>query len=206
MNARATAAPVRVRRHPRTQRSRAEQRGGPPVARLRLPTGGPLRCERCDATYERKTWRARGRATTAALADTVWTLCPACSQAAAGEYFGRVIVAAGLPEALEMAVRRRVWNVERRARHTQPERRLVGIERTRRGLEILTTSQKLAHRIARELAKAFGGRARYEWTDRHGQLDATWTPADATRVVRTEHARPSCRDGQTCSSRRARSA
>ncbi|MBI1797478.1 MAG: hypothetical protein HYR74_10550 [Candidatus Eisenbacteria bacterium] len=43
-------------------------------------------------------------------------------------------------------------------------------------LEILVTSQKLAHRIARELEKAFGGRAHYTWTDREGMLDATWTP------------------------------
>lgn len=189
MNAR-TAAPARVRtrRHPRTQRSRAEQRGGPPVARQPLPSGGPLRCERCNAVYENKTWRVR-RASTAVPVGITWTLCPACSQQAEGEYFGRVSIPARLPEDIELAVRRRIWNVERRARHTQPERRLVGVERTRAGLEVLTTSQKLAHRIARELEKAFGGRARYEWTDRERQLDATWVPAGEEAVVRTEQTR-----------------
>ena len=190
MNVRATGAPVRVRtrRHPRTQRPRAAQRGGPPVALRRLPSGGPLRCERCNAVYERKTWRTR-RASTATAAGVAWTLCPACSQTAEGEYFGRVSVPARLPEELESAVRRRVWNVERRARHTQPERRLVSLERTRTGLEILTTSQKLAHRIARELEKAFGGRARYTWTEQERQLDATWIPAAEESVVRTEQTR-----------------
>ena len=190
MNTRSPATPVRVRtrRHPRSQRSRAAQRGGPPVARYRLPSGGPLRCERCNSVYENKTWRA-GRASAAAPDGVTWTLCPACSQQARGEYFGRVSIPARLAEDVELAVRRRVWNVERRARHTQPERRLVGVERTRDGLEILTTSQKLAHRIARELEKAFGGRARYEWTDRERQLDATWVPTRDGAVVRTEQTR-----------------
>jgi prepilin-type processing-associated H-X9-DG protein len=41
-------------------------------------------------------------------------------------------------------------------------------------LEVLTTSQKLAHRIAHELAKAFGGRANYQWADGEAGLLATW--------------------------------
>ena len=195
MNTRTAGTPIRVRtrRHPRTQRARADQRGGPPVARLRLPSGGPLRCERCDAVYENKTWRARGRSATDDPAAVTWTLCPACTQRADGEYFGRVSIPARLPEDLELAVRRRVWNVERRARRTQPERRLVGMERTRQGLEILTTSQKLAHRIAKELEKAFGGRAQYSWADRERELDATWTPVRASTVVRKEQTRSSRR-------------
>jgi hypothetical protein len=53
------------------------------------------------------------------------------------------------------------------------------------GLEILTTSQKLAHRIARELEKAFGGRARFTWSDREGSLDATWKPPERPLVPKT---------------------
>ena len=41
-------------------------------------------------------------------------------------------------------------------------------------MEVLTTSQKLAHRIARELEKAFGGKAAYSWSDDDGSLFATW--------------------------------
>jgi hypothetical protein len=40
-------------------------------------------------------------------------------------------------------------------------------------LEVLTTSQKLAHRIVHELRKAFRGRARYAWSA-DGSLLATW--------------------------------
>lgn len=38
-------------------------------------------------------------------------------------------------------------------------------------LEMLTTSQKFAHRIAHELKKAFGGKTSYAWSDRDGPLN-----------------------------------
>jgi hypothetical protein len=38
---------------------------------------------------------------------------------------------------------------------------------------VLTTSQKLAHRLAHELKKALGGRVAYNWSD-DGTLFATW--------------------------------
>jgi hypothetical protein len=56
---------------------------------------------------------------------------------------------------------RRIRNVARRSGFTQPERRIVSIGRDESRLEVLTTSQKLAHRIASELVKAFGGRASF---------------------------------------------
>jgi len=143
-------------------------------------------CERCGAVYLNRTWRAGERTRSTSLVGVGWTLCPACVQVEAGEFFGRVRVLGPLDAERESELRRRVWRVEGRARHTQPERRTVRIDRERHGLEILTTSQKLAHRIARELEKAFGGRALYVWSDREGSLDATWDPAaPAVRAIRS---------------------
>jgi hypothetical protein len=71
-------------------------------------------------------------------------------------------------------IQQRIENVVARAEHTQPERRLVSFERNRGAFEVLTTSQKLAHRIVRELKKAFGGRAAYHWSADDGTLQATW--------------------------------
>jgi NMD protein affecting ribosome stability and mRNA decay len=135
-------------------------------------------CERCGAVYQNKTWRAGERTRRTSLVSVGWTLCPACAQVRDQEYFGRVLVTAPLEPGRELEVRRRIWRVEDRARHTQPERRTVRIDRSKAGLEILTTSQKLAHRIARELEKAFGGRAHYVWSDREGGIDATWGPPE----------------------------
>lgn len=76
----------------------------------------------------------------------------------------------------EEALRARILNVAKRAAGTQPERRIVGIRKDDEGLDVLTTSQKLAHRIVHELKKAFGGIASYEWSD-DGRLLARWRRA-----------------------------
>jgi len=94
-----------------------------------------------------------------------------------GEYHGRVIARGAAVAAKLDAIRKRIHNVAERAGFTQPERQIVSIEWDGATLEILTTSQKLAHRIAHELAKAFGGRAKYEWSRGDGGeagLLATW--------------------------------
>ena len=91
-----------------------------------------------------------------------WGTCPGCAQAAGGEYHGRVLRRGATVAAQLDAIRRRIRNVARRAEFTQPERRIVSIEWDGNTLEILTTSQMLAHRIAHELAKAFGDMARDE--------------------------------------------
>ena len=74
-------------------------------------------------------------------------------------------------------------NVAARAGHTQPARRLVSIDRRGTTIEVLTTSEKLAHRIASELAKTWRGEATYKWAD-DGSLFARWRPGlrDATRA------------------------
>jgi hypothetical protein len=84
-------------------------------------------------------------------------------------------------EAHPEEVRRRIDAVEARARHTQPERRLVALERRGKGLELVLTSQKLAHRVAKELQKAFGGSTTYVWSDRDGSLLATWSSPRLSR-------------------------
>jgi len=76
----------------------------------------------------------------------------------------------------EDLIRRRIENVGARAAATQPERRVVSVEWVGGDLEVLTTSQKLAHRLVHELKKVLGGKATYEWSD-DGSLFATWKPA-----------------------------
>ena len=180
-----------ARRVPR-QLKPARQDGSPPVAIRTRELQAPARCERCDAHYEGKTWRVPARR--APLDPSVelnWTLCPACTQIEEQEYFGRVSITGALSPELEIEVRRRIWNVEHRARYTQPEHRLVRIERRLGDLEVLTTSQKLAHRVARELQKAFGGHVEYEWNEHDGSLEAAWEPPAKRAPLSSRHARNS---------------
>jgi NMD protein affecting ribosome stability and mRNA decay len=133
----------------------------------------PSVCERCGAIFARRVWRAGRKVSGSLLARAHWTVCPACEQAGASVGFGRVLIRGPYARLHEEAIRRRIANVAARSAATQPERRLSAIERRGDVLEVVTTSQKLAHRIAHELRKAFRGRATYTWSD-DGTLLATW--------------------------------
>jgi NMD protein affecting ribosome stability and mRNA decay len=132
-------------------------------------------CDECGAVYSRKTWRRSGeRAAAAAAPGAERRPCPACRQVGEGRAYGRVILRGTWLKGHEDEVRRRIANVEARARHTQPERRVIEIAPAKDGLEVLSTSQKLAHRVVREIEKAFGGTSWYRWSANDGSLTATW--------------------------------
>ena len=150
------------------------------VAAGKPTRGGATVCERCGAIFSRRTWRRDHKLDDRTLAMATWAVCPACEQVAGGEYFGRVVARGPYVEANEAAIRQRIENVAARAEFTQPQHRVVSIGRDGATLEVLTTSQKLAHRIAHELKKAFGGRTSYTWSDRDGTLFATWERGTAT--------------------------
>jgi NMD protein affecting ribosome stability and mRNA decay len=135
----------------------------------------PMLCEGCGATLVKRRWRRpAAKPTHDLLARARWTVCPACEQQGGEVYLGRIVIADPGDDA--GAIRRRIGNVAKRAEFTQVERRIVSIEKRKDGgLEVLTTSQKLAHRIVHELKKAFGGRAQYRWLD-DGLLEASWRP------------------------------
>ena len=146
----------------------------PPVARKERVPEDPSVCDMCGSIYTAKTWRRNRPLPAKLLNAAAWTICPGCKQAKSGKYFGRVLVRGTNVISNLNAIRSRIANVERRAEFTQPERRIVSSNWDGATLEVLTTSQKLAHRIARELQKAFGGRARYTWSDQDGTLTAIW--------------------------------
>ncbi|MFN7972540.1 MAG: hypothetical protein U0166_09355 [Acidobacteriota bacterium] len=145
----------------------------PTVVRKAGPYADPTLCVGCGAVYTKKTWR-RGRADASRLAHAAPALCPACRQLETKLALGRVVLRGPLPPGNELEILRRIANVASRAAFTQPEHRIVEVRRDEGGVEVATTSQKLAHRIARELEKAFAGRATYSWSDSDGGLVATW--------------------------------
>ena len=151
--------------------TRADSR--PAVAQKIPPPPEPSVCERCGAIYSRRTWRARPGRSVATTMGARWTVCPACKQLGRGEGYGRVVAQGRFVVQNIEPIRRRIANVGARAQRTQPERKIISTELAGERLEILTTSQKLAHRITHELRKAFGGKATYSWAE-DGALDAIW--------------------------------
>jgi ribosome-associated translation inhibitor RaiA len=155
------------------RRGSEDQHLSPLARRSRALPDGAI-CERCGAVYERRHWRAGTERERRFPADLIWAVCPACAQVAAGEGFGRVVLRGSSALGDEEAIRRRIRNVAARAQFSQPERRIVSIVRRGDEIEILTTSQRVAHRIVQALLKAFGGRGAYAWSDNDGALRATW--------------------------------
>jgi NMD protein affecting ribosome stability and mRNA decay len=146
------------------------------VHKARTPKD-PSICERCGAIYERKTWRGDRKVTEQVAKTAEWTVCPACEQVSRQEGQGKVMLLGSSVAARRDLIRRRIDNVAKRAAATQPERRITSIDELgptgEEGLEVLTTSQKLAHRIVHELRKLFGGSATYSWQE-DGALYAEW--------------------------------
>jgi len=150
----------------------------PQVVRKTVQPLEPTVCARCGAVYLRKTWRHDHKMTEEMLEHRHWGFCPACDQLSQLEAQGKLIIrGAGVADHLKL-IRSRIDNVARHGRRSQPERRIVSIDSIEvdgggQGLEVLTTSQKLTHRIAHELKKLFGGRVEYKWSD-DGTLFAVW--------------------------------
>jgi NMD protein affecting ribosome stability and mRNA decay len=133
----------------------------------------PSVCDRCGAVFRARVWRRDRPVSGALLARARWVRCPACEQSTSETGFGRVVIRGAYALAHEPTIRRRLANVASRAAWTQPERRISAVDRHGDVLEIITTSQKLAHRIVHELRKLYRGRASYAWSD-DGTLFATW--------------------------------
>ena len=144
----------------------------------------PVLCEVCGDRLAGRRWQHPGvaEADGHVLERAAWETCPACAQQREEQYLGRVRASGPGLAGVVSAVRRRVHNVARRAEFTTPAHRIISIEDRNGEIEILTTSQKLAHRVAHELRKAFGGRATYAWLD-DGCLEARWR-APAARTAK----------------------
>jgi ribosome-associated translation inhibitor RaiA len=158
----------------------------PAVAKRVRRLRGTTMCERCGSIYREKRWLSATPAEKAWPIGLTWTVCPACRQAEDLEFFGRVLIRLDAPGPDEVEIRRRMANVAERAQWTQSQRRILSVERAGDQLEVLTTSQKLAHRIVRSLRSAFGGTATYDWSDHDGELRATWRWNARTSRTRAE--------------------
>ena len=146
-----------------------------PVALRAKRVADDSMCERCGNVYRDKRWLASSAGERSWPIGFAWTICPACRQVEAGEFFGRLVIRGRKALRDEDALRERIGNVAARARFTQPQRRVLSIERLGDTIEVLTTSQKLAHRIAAALHDAFGGDVTFTWASNDGELRATWT-------------------------------
>jgi NMD protein affecting ribosome stability and mRNA decay len=144
-----------------------------------IPRKGPLDvgvCPECHAISRKKRWHL-DEAEYVLLARTgaVVRRCPACRKIADGFPSGVVTLRGKFLQTHRDGILAIVRNEERRARETNPLERIMDIRDGSESVEILTTDEKLAQRIGREIRKAYHGTASYKWSEDANLLRVNWS-------------------------------
>src|SRR4030067_3723925 len=116
-------------------------------------------CAKCGAVYHNKRWTHReDAAALRAPAETkASVLCPACQKIRDKYAQGFVTLQGAFVKDHKEELLNLVRNKETLSSHTNPLARIMEIKESRDSIEITTTSDKLAQRIGRVVAKAFSG-------------------------------------------------
>jgi len=143
-----------------------------------IPRKGPHEvgvCPECHAIGRKKRWY-RDEAEYASLARTgaVLRRCPACRKIADGFPSGVVTLRGKFLQTHRDELLAIVRNEERRARENNPLERIMEIRGGDGSLEILTTDEKLAQRIGREIRKACRGTVSYKWSEDAHLVRVDW--------------------------------
>jgi hypothetical protein len=110
------------------------------------------------------------------LMEAPWsTRCPACRKIADGFPSGVVTLRGGFLQTHRDEILSIVRNEERRARETNPLERIMEIRNGDESVEILTTDEKLAQRIGREIRKAYQGAVSYKWSEDANLVRVNWS-------------------------------
>jgi NMD protein affecting ribosome stability and mRNA decay len=142
------------------------------------PRKGPLEvgvCPECHAISRKKRWYM-DEAEYVSLARTgaVMRRCPACRKIADGFPSGVVTLRGKFLRTHHDEILTIVRNEEARARETNPLERIMGIREEDGSVEILTTDEKLAQRIGREIRKAYHGTVSYKWSEDANLVRVDW--------------------------------
>jgi len=144
-----------------------------------IPRKGPLDvgvCPECHAISRKKRWYLdEAEYVSLARAGAVPRRCPACRKIADGFPSGVVTLHGTFLQAHHGEILAIVRNEERRARETNPLERIMAIRDGDECVEILTTDEKLAQRIGREIRKACQGTVSYKWSDDANLVRVDWS-------------------------------
>ena len=143
-----------------------------------IPRKGPLEVgvfPECHAINRKKRWYL-DEAEYASLARTGVALrrCPACRKIADGFPSGVVTLRGEFLRTHHDEILTIVRNEEHRARETNPLERIMEIRDGDESVEILTTDEKLAQRIGREVRKAYQGTVSYKWSEDANLVRVNW--------------------------------
>lgn len=133
-------------------------------------------CPACHSISRKKRWYLDAEEY-ASLARTgaVLRRCPACRKIADGFPSGVVTLRGRFLQTHRDDIFAIVRNEERRARGTNPLERIMEIREGDGSVVILTTDEKLAQRIGREIRKAYQGSVSYKWSEDASLVRVDWS-------------------------------
>jgi len=132
-------------------------------------------CPECHAINRKKRWYVdEEEYGVLARSGAQRRRCPACRKIADGFPSGVVTLRGRFLRAHRDEILTIARNEERRARGMNPLERIMGLREADDGVEILTTDEKLAQRIGREIRKACHGTVAYKWSEDANLLRVTW--------------------------------
>ena len=144
-----------------------------------LPRKGPLDvgvCPDCHAISRKKRWYMdEVEYVSLARTGAISRRCPACRKIADGFPSGVVTLRGSFLRVHRGEILTIARNEERRARGTNPLERIMAIRERDGSVEILTTDEKLAQRIGREIRKAYQGTVSYKWSEDANVVRVNWS-------------------------------
>jgi NMD protein affecting ribosome stability and mRNA decay len=154
-------------------RKNVDRTNDPYIPRKGAPEAGI--CPECHAISRKKRWYT-DEAEYAALARSGAhrRRCPACRKIADGFPSGVLTLRGRFLLGHRDEIVTVARNEERRARGINPLERIMELREGDGGMEILTTGEKLAQRIGREIRKAFRGTLAFKWSEDANLLRVTW--------------------------------
>lgn len=133
-------------------------------------------CPDCHAISRKKRWYIdEAEYVSLARMGVVSRRCPACRKIADGFPSGVVTIHGMFLRTHRDEILTIVRNEERRARGTNPLERVMAIRDGGENVEILTTDEKLAQRIGREIRKAYQGTVTYKWSEDANLVRVDWS-------------------------------
>lgn len=117
---------------------------------------GIVFCKTCNAVYYKKAWHHNLRHHKSLSEDTAvaFTLCPACMAIKENQYEGRIVIA-GAPKDIMEHLTNLIHAFTHRAYQKDPMDRLVAIKKTGNVIEVTTTENQLAVKLAKKIEEVF---------------------------------------------------
>lgn len=127
----------------------------------------PLQCRGCGLIYWNKRWYQQNEAKKLYGDRNIQgeTRCPACRKKADNVPMGLVTLEGSFLRDHKDEIFNLIRNEEKKVMYHNPLERIVSVSRTQDGIEITTTSERLARRLGKAVHRAYSGQLHYSFSN-----------------------------------------